>query len=355
MKIGKIDTFHLRIPYAGEEVHGGLNDMVLVRVETDSGLLGWGQAWSLCLADATRDALVNSVAPVCLGQDATSISDLMLKVKKTMGNTRNGPLTYAVSAMDIALWDILGKDAGMPVHRMIGGTTRTSLPVYASLPQFGDPEVTAHKSTEAVELGYRHLKLHEREVAPVRSVRDAVGQEISIRLDPAWAWSTHEALAMARQLEPYDLVWLEEPIWPPEDYRGLAQIAAETTIPIAAGENCISAMDFRHLWESGAASYLQPSVIKIGGITETLKVMALADLANTPYVPHCFYHGPGFLASLHLAAAWQGSCAVEFPYFKLEGLPYGENALVADGAVALPTGPGLGFDPDSNFVKTYTV
>jgi L-alanine-DL-glutamate epimerase-like enolase superfamily enzyme len=355
MKIGTIEPIHLRIPYTGKEFQGASSDMVLVRIETDNGLVGWGQAWSMCLADATRDVLANSVAPICLGQDAASISDLMLKVRKTLGNTRNGPLTFAVSAMDIALWDILGKDAGMPVHRLIGGTARTDLPVYASLITYSDPEVTALKSNEAVEQGFRHLKLHEKTIEPVRAAREAVGGDISIRLDPALAWSTHEAIEMARRLEPFDLVWLEEPVWPPEDYRGLAQVAADTIIPIAAGENCISAMDFRHLWESGAATYLQPSVIKIGGITETLKVMALADLANAPYVPHCFYHGPGFLASLHLAAAWQGDGAVEFPYFELEGLPYGDHVLPEDGIVAVPTGPGLGFDPEPEFLKAYSV
>jgi L-alanine-DL-glutamate epimerase-like enolase superfamily enzyme len=355
MKISQIESFHLKIPYADPEFQGGLCDMLLLRVDTDSGLSGWGQAWSMCLADATKLAIDNSVAPMCIGQDAEAIDELVYRIKKTFGNTRHGPLTFVVSALDIAFWDLKGKRAGLPLHKILGETKKSRLPVYASLIQYSDPRYTAMKSREAVDKGYLHLKLHEREVAPVKACREEVGEDISVRLDPAWAWTREEAMAMVKKLEAFNLVWIEEPIWPPEDYTGLSQVAKETTTPLAAGENCISHLDFHHLWESGAATYLQPSIIKIGGVSEILKVMEYAKEQKAPYVPHCFYYGPGFLASLHMAALWEEEAVVEFPYFGLEAYPFGDNALMKDGMVDLPNAPGLGFDPDPEFLKAYSI
>jgi L-alanine-DL-glutamate epimerase-like enolase superfamily enzyme len=260
-----------------------------------------------------------------------------------------------VSAIDIALWDLLGKKAELPIHRLIGGTLKTTLPAYASLFRYGDPEIAARKASEAADQGYRHLKLHEQDFTTVKAVRNALGEDISIRLDPAWAWTPHEALIQAHRLEELDLVWLEEPIWPPEDYSSLSALARNTRIPLAAGENCISAMDFRHLWEAGAVRFLQPSVTKIGGITEAVKIAALADIVNVEFAPHSYYHGPGFLASLHLAAAWPGHTVVEHAYDELEQQPYGEKVRVRNGDIAVPVGPGLGFDPEPAFVIEYRV
>ncbi len=194
-----------------------------------------------------------------------------------------------------------------------------------------------------------------REVAPVAATREAVGDDISIRLDPAWAWTPLEAIEKARQLREFNLVWLEEPVWPPEDYRHLAEVAATGGIPLAAGENCISAMDFRHLWEANGVSFMQPSVIKIGGITESLKVAALADVCNVQFAPHSYYHGPGMLASLHLAAANAQEIVAEHGYDDLEAWPYGDALTLRAGRLDIPQGPGLGMDPDPGFLRDYAV
>jgi len=353
MKITNIESFRLRIPLLDRPRPDPWVEMLLVRVDTDSGLSGWGEAWSLSLADATKAAIDITVSPLCIGKSTHSISELMLTVRKNIGNTRNGPLTFAVSAIDIALWDLLGKEAELPIHRLIGGTSKMTLPVYASLFRYADPEIAVQKATEAAGLGYRHLKLHEKDILVVKAVCDALGEDMSIRLDPAWAWTPNEALIQAQKLEELNLVWLEEPIWPPEDYRNLSALAKKTRIPLAAGENCISAMDFRHLWEVGAAKYLQPSVTKIGGITEAAKVAVLADIANVEFAPHSYYHGPGLLASIHLAAAWSGNAVVEYGYDDLERKPYGDKVQVRNGAIAVPMHPGLGHDPEPDFILEY--
>ncbi|MBT3361140.1 MAG: mandelate racemase/muconate lactonizing enzyme family protein [Rhodospirillales bacterium] len=354
MKITNLEVIRLHVPVLDRPRPDPWHNMLLVRVDTDAGISGWGEAWSLNLAEATAAAIAHNVAPLCVGQSAEDISGLSLAIRKQIGNTRNGPLTYAVSALDIALWDIAGKAAGLPLCQMFGGTA-TSLPAYASLFRYSDPDIAAEKSMEAVARGYRHLKLHECEIAPVAATREAVGDDISIRLDPAWAWTPLEAIDMARQLRKYNLVWLEEPVWPPEDYRSLAEVARASGIPLAAGENCISAMDFRHLWEANAVSFMQPSVIKIGGITESLKVAALADVCNVEFAPHSYYHGPGMLASLHLAAASPHEIVAEHGYDDLEGWPYGDALILNAGKLAVPQKPGLGLDPNPGFLKEYAV
>ena len=214
---------------------------------------------------------------------------------------------------------------------------------------------TAEKSKEAVDLGYKDIKLHEEAIGPVRAARKAVGDSVSIRLDPAatYPWNAAEAMDIASQFEAFNLFWLEEPISPVEDYQCLGKLADKTSIPLAGGENCISALDFQHLRDIGRATYLQPSVIKIGGITETLKVIEYAKESGAIYAPHSFYYGPGYLASLHLAAACPEDPLMEQPYFALEAYPYGDNALVSNGKVKVPTASGLGYDPDPDFLKEY--
>ncbi len=355
MKITNIESFHLRVPYNEPEMRGGFCDLLYLRVDADIGLSGWGQAWSMKLAEATKMVIDHAVAPFCLGQDVLETSGWMERLLKSHGNTRSGPFTFAASALDIALWDLRGKEAGLPLHALMGGTQKTSLGAYASLIFYGDAERTAEKSKEATDCGYKDIKLHEEAVEPVRAAREAVGDAVSIRLDPAatYPWNTAEAMEVVSQLEAFDLFWLEEPIWPVEDYWSLGKLAKKTAIPLAGGENCISALDFRHLREIGGATYLQPSVTKIGGISETLKVIDYAKAVGAIYAPHSFYYGPGYLASLHMAAACPEDPLMEQPYFALEAYPYGENALVSNGLVEVPSGPGLGYDPDPEFLKEY--
>ena len=357
MRIVNVETYFLKVPYAEPEMKGMDCDLLFVRVDTDRGISGWGQAWSMRLADATQVAIENTVAPYCLGQSAKNFDQVMWNILKSCGNTRYGPLTFAVSAIDIALWDIQGKVAGCPVHQLFSDSDGTHLETYASLIFYRDAELAAQRAREAVGLGYRHIKLHEETVDAVRATREAVGPDVSIRLDPAasYPWNAEEAKAIAPAFEEFDLTWLEEPIWPVEDYWSLGQLSEITTTPLAAGENCVSALDFRNLRETGRTTYLQPSVTKIGGISETLKVIEYAENSGAIYTPHSFYYGPGYLATLHLVASCSHSPLVEHPYYRIEGYPYGADALTENGQVKVPTQPGLGFDPRPEFLHKYRV
>jgi L-alanine-DL-glutamate epimerase-like enolase superfamily enzyme len=187
----------------------------------------------------------------------------------------------------------------------------------------------------------------------VRAARHAAGESIWIALDTNCPWSVAEAIERARALEPLRLAWLEEPLWPPEDHHGLARIRTETSVPIAAGENAMSILDVKHMFAARAIDICQPSVIKFGGISAVAEVASLARRHSVKYVPHCFYFGPGFLASLHLAAALAPTEPFELFFGDLEASPYHDAVHARGGRVVVPQGPGLGIEPDMRIIDKY--
>jgi L-alanine-DL-glutamate epimerase-like enolase superfamily enzyme len=164
-----------------------------------------------------------------------------------------------------------------------------------------------------------------------------------------------EAIAMARRLRPLDLAWLEEPVWPPEDFEGLARVRRAAGIPIAAGENAQGLMDFRAAFDAGALDVAQPSVAKIGGITAMMAIAGLAEARGVRLIPHCAYFGPGFLASLHLHTRLAPGTPFERLFMTLEASPYHDAIEAKGGRVTVPQGPGLGVDPDPEILRRYAV
>jgi L-alanine-DL-glutamate epimerase-like enolase superfamily enzyme len=163
---------------------------------------------------------------------------------------------------------------------------------------------------------------------------------------------------MVRRLAPFGLFWLEEPVWPPEDHEGLSRVraaAAAAGIRVAAGENAAGPFDFRHLFETRAIDIAQPSVTKIGGVTEMRKIIALAGVHAVRLIPHCAYFGPGFLASLHLVASLPEPAPLERLYLKLEADPLAPWTDAKGGKIRVPQGPGLGCDPDPTIIARYRV
>jgi L-alanine-DL-glutamate epimerase-like enolase superfamily enzyme len=174
-------------------------------------------------------------------------------------------------------------------------------------------------------------------------------------LDTNCPWTVDEALAMARKLRPLNLAWLEEPVWPPEDFSGLARVRRESGIPIAAGENAQNLMDFRTAFDANALDVAQPSVAKIGGITAMMAIAGLAEARGVRLIPHCAYFGPGFLASLHLHTRLAPGTPFERLFMTLEASPYHDAIMAKGGHVTVPQGPGLGLDPDPEILTRYAV
>ncbi|CAG9172774.1 mandelate racemase/muconate lactonizing enzyme family protein [Cupriavidus pampae] len=364
MKIASIETIPLRIPFTAggrsdEAVWGkaGLQavDSLVVKVTTDTGLVGWGETFGFTVVPAAKLVIDTILAPEIVGRDAAVLDRLMVDMQKKFHVFgRSGAFIYGLSAIDIALWDIAGKASGKPVHELLGGSAATSLRCYASLIRYSEPELVRENVQRAVADGFRHLKLHEVDVDCVRAAREAAGDDVEITLDVNCPWSVREALDMAQKLRPFNLRWLEEPVWPPENYKGLARVRQEGGIPVAAGENASTLMDFQHLLEAGAVDFVQPSPAKMGGLTELKKVFALADAHNVTVMVHTFYDGPGLLASVHASAALGGPRAlVEWRYFDLEAQLYGDAIIPKHGAITVPRGTGLGLDPDEDVIRTY--
>jgi D-galactarolactone cycloisomerase len=361
MKITAVETMLLRIPYRhsgpptgfGGKVWATL-DTLLVRIDTDAGITGWGEAFGYNVNEGTKATIDTLIAPLCLGRDAAAGAALIADLQRKLHFFgRGGPVTYGLSGIDIALADIAGKAAGLPLHRLIGGASRKELRAYASLLCYHEPAVVARLAAEAVERGYLHVKLHEIDEPPVAAARQAVGREIALMLDTNCPWPLNEAQAMARRLRPHDLLWLEEPIWPPEDVAALARLRANAGIAIAAGENAGSATHFAQMFAAQAVDYAQPSVTKIGGVGEMMKVLALAQAANVAAVPHSPYFGPGLLATLQVLAAAPQEMLVERLYVELEASLFGDWIDARQGMMTVPDGPGLGADPDAAVITRY--
>jgi L-alanine-DL-glutamate epimerase-like enolase superfamily enzyme len=352
MKIARITTHILRSAFSyGAEggVGGNLHlrgmDTLAIRVETDTGLIGWGEGFGFTLGETTRDAMDRLIAPAAIGMDAADIATTMRALQRRFHNFgRNGAVTFALSGLDIALWDIAGKAAGQPLHAMLGGAKRERVPAYASLLRYGDPAAVARNTAEAIRRGYRHIKLHEVKLDCIQAARDAAPAEVPLMLDINCFWDTvPQAVTFCHAVQGRNVWWVEEPVWPPEAFPPIAQVRDEGGVGIAAGENLGGPAEFRAMAEAGAVDVVQPSVTKCGGVSAMLEVAAIAAAHGLRLVPHSPYFGPGLLATLHVLAAAETEEPLEVYFADLARPPY-PSLVPQGGFVAVPQAPGLGLE-----------
>jgi D-galactarolactone cycloisomerase len=365
MKITSVEAFHLAIPFEHgaplpPQGSGGVRttlDSVYVRIDTDQGFTGWGECFGFACSPVTRFALQDVVRPMLMGRACEDIPALMRDLHKRVQSAgRNGPLIFALSGVDIALWDIAGKAQNKPVHQMLGGDGhRTSVPAYASLMRLETPQNITKVCNDVVARGFGQIKLHERTIEAVSAARDALGPDVPLMLDTNCTWDLETAIDMAHRLEPYHLTWLEEPIFPPDDYKALAKLRASCAIPIAAGENLGNLLDVERILDAQAVDVVQPDPIKMGGITECWKALQMAEARGVQAEPHSPWHGPGLAAALHLIAAMKSHCVAEFYYADLKELPIGDAGVPRDGRLFVPQGPGLGVEVNEDVVSRYRV
>jgi L-alanine-DL-glutamate epimerase-like enolase superfamily enzyme len=263
---------------------------------------------------------------------------------------RSGIAAFASAALEIALWVLAGKARGVPVSSLLGGARRTALPTYISLPRYNDPGNAASESQRLAASGYGSLKLHQLDLASVASTRSAVGGGVKIMLDTNCAWPEQQAKSMAAALEPLQLAWLEEPVWPPEDYAALAQVRSATRTPISLGENEYSLSGFRHCLDVGATDILQPSAAKLG-LSLMQEVAALARPHGVPVIPHSFYFGPALAATAHFVSTLEGDSPIEFPLGDIAVLR--EPLQTVQGVLQVPQAPGLGVELDDDMLKQH--
>jgi L-alanine-DL-glutamate epimerase-like enolase superfamily enzyme len=386
VKITAVRASWLRAVIPGERQHVsdfGRNDSFntcLVEIDTDAGLTGLGEAkvGAGNLGDyAGVVATIHSeLAPALLGRDPRDISALWEAMYNggrahyvaREGRTfpiigRRGITISAISGVDIALWDLLGKSLGQPLWRLLGGRFRARVPAYAS-GGWAAVGAIGKQLRQYVERGHRAVKMRvglqdpsvDHSAARVREVREALGPEVAIMVDAHGTWSVREAQRFARKVADCDLAWLEEPV-SADNLAGQAEVRAATDIPIASGESEQTRFAFRDLIAARAVDILQPDVAIAGGITETVRICALAAAHGLTVAPHLWGSAILFASGLHLATAIP--CVTQLEFTR------GDNPLLhelvqepfdlRDGFVHPSDAPGLGVTLNREFVRSITV
>jgi L-alanine-DL-glutamate epimerase-like enolase superfamily enzyme len=325
---------------------------LLVRVDTEDGLVGWGEAFGFGSIATARTAVDTLVGPLAVGRSFEDPAVLYEDIARTLHHYgRGGPARFALAGLDIALWDLAGKKIGRSTSTLFGavfseGRVRDSVDAYASLPKYGDPDKVRRHVQIALDQGFRAVKVHEITDAAVAAARATMGPDLRLMVDCNCAWTREDAIGMAQLLKRHNLTWLEEPVWPPEDVEGIQRIARAGKVPpLALGENLGNIFHFQPYIDAPAPTYLQPSVIKVS-ISEFLKIARAAIDGGHKLAPHSAYLGPGLLAALQLAAAIPAYDIIEFFNPDLEMPLFGPIGRPGpDGRISIPDCPGLGADP----------
>ena len=361
MKIATVECIPLRIPFDDGGSAPGLMptkwthlDKALVRVETTDGIVGWGDAFAYSCLSAVTGAVRDMVAPLVIGREIEDIAAFNLELQKRLHlHGRYGITIFAISGVDIALWDIAAKQKGVSLAALLGGRKRSSIPAYASLVRYSDPAVVAKFCAKAIAEGYGDVKLHEITLAAIEAGRNTVGPNVRLTTDINCNWSADEAEKLMPHMKRLDLYWVEEPLFPPDDAAALQALSERHGVPIASGENACTSVEFARTVP--AITYTQPSVTKVGGVSEFMRVADLAKARGRTIMPHSPYFGPGYWATLQLAAAVPHAELFEYLYIWPEADVGLNLPRPKDGKVAIPDAPGIGFEPDMAVVEKFKV
>jgi D-galactarolactone cycloisomerase len=343
-------------------------------VSTDEGVEGVGEAFYFGGPAAIVAAVMDDAfGPLLLGSDPfdTSVTwDRLYNWTRDQG--QKGVTISALSAIDIALWDIKGKALGLPVHKLLGGAYRTRARAYATglyepqrVPSIPDALVEEAQGYKAA--GFTGMKLKvgyglTTDLAYVRAIRKAIGDDLHLMVDANHAYNASEATQLARAIEPYDITWFEEPV-PPEDLDGYVEVRRNSRIRIAGGECEYTRYGFRELINRRAVDILQPDLCACGGFSEMMKILAMASAANLAVMPHVWGTNVGLAAGLQLFAALPHFPERRFaaePFFEYDrsfhplrdGVTV-EQFVMKDGSLDIPDRPGLGITLDMEFVRRH--
>lgn len=341
-------------------------ELVVVEVVTGDGVVGFGEG--LCRRGAAGYArLVDEVlTPRLLGKDPADRRALWKTMRAALSGRPGGQLIEAISAVDIALWDIAGKRAGLPVHKLLGGMGRTELAAYASSINWLDDATVEAEVAAAVNAGFREIKVKlghplNDAITRARLVRKLAGDDIALYVDANWAYDVDDAMIVGRALADLGYGFFEEPI-APHDREGYRRLAQHLPIRLAAGESDYVAFEALTMLQDRSLGLIQPDVTRSGGITETWRIAELAAAFNTAYAPHVGWSGAICVAaSLQLAAAAESfrtfECMVyENPLRDAFTHPVlGEGSQLIAGKLAVPQGPGLGIEIDRDALARFRI
>jgi L-alanine-DL-glutamate epimerase-like enolase superfamily enzyme len=385
MKITRVEATWLQVPIVAAQQHAsdfGLAttfDTALVRVDTDAGITGWGEA--KVSAGSSGDyhgvvAIINQeFGPRLVGEDPHAITSIWERLYNgsrghyalARGHVfpamcRRGVSVSALSGIDIALWDILGKALNVPVWQLLGGRKAERMPAYASGGWASVDQIGAQLKSYLSKGGFGAVKMRvgvfdgspAASAERVIAAREALGPDVEIMCDAHGSFTVSEARQFCHLVRDCAIAWFEEPVTA-DDKRGMAEVRRGSAIPIAAGESESTRFDFRDLIELRAADILQPDLAICGGITEAMRISALASAANLRLAPHMWAGAPAFAAGLHVAAASSAAFILEY---SLGANPMIHDLVTEDfpvhgGMVEIPSRPGLGITICSDFVEQY--
>lgn len=385
MRIKSVQAWWVQIPIEEARQHvsdfGRLRtfDAAILRIETEDGTVGWGEGKNAAGSAGDYAALVHLLnhefGPRLIGRDASQITaiweDLYNGSRARASAARGHPLPElarrgltiaAISAIDIALWDIRGKALDQPVWALLGGRSAEQLPAYASGGWADANGIGAQLQSYIDAGGFRAVKMRVGSMddrphvsaARVKAARKALGPDVELMVDAHGTYTVAEAKRFAALVGDCDLAWFEEPV-SADDRAGLAEFRAATMIPVAMGESECTRFDFAALVAGRAADILQPDPAFCGGITEAMRIAAIASSFNLRLAPHLWAGAPCFFAGLHVLAAAPAGYIVEFSLGANPMIHMLSRATVEvrDGMIDVPDGPGLGLEMDTEVITRY--
>ncbi|HZA21283.1 MAG TPA: mandelate racemase/muconate lactonizing enzyme family protein [Dehalococcoidia bacterium] len=360
MKVTKWKTRVLRTPADNPLVVGvpqpGTREFVLLELDTDEGLQGIGLTFFGGPLTPALKSAVDSLCELVVGDDPLQVEAVTDKLRQVAGSAGpEGIFTLALSAVDMALWDIKGKALDQSVCSLLGGH-HDRAPTYASgaLMRPFNLEYLAEAGPRLVEMGFKQMKTQmgaeptaEREVARIRTLRNAIGNDIDLMCDINQLWNVNQAIDIGRRVEEYHLFWLEDVV-ARDDYQGLARVADALTTPIAAGEYVYGIRPFRHMLEHRSVDIVMIDLLRVGGITQFRKVTGMAEAFNLPVVSHLIPE-----VQVHNIAAIPNGLTVEYMPWTLR--LYEETPVIEDGEIVVPDKPGLGLRFSEEAIRQYQV
>jgi len=354
MIIDRIDPIALRLPKStGAGSSADALYLVLCKVTVRSGLVGYGEC--LCLRPAVQKSLVaaigDAIAPLYLGKSVEQRERLNVETRVRLAAFgRSGTNINALAAVDMALWDIAGKAAGRSLSDLLGGAQRTRVPVMASLDRYNDAGKVTARIAEALDAKVAAVKVHEYDLDIIEAARKVIGPQMPFVADCNNAHALADVEDHRTRWQALDLLWLEDPAWPPEAMLGSPQLHG---IVVGLGADLGSAEQLA-VYARAPVGVLQPDICMIGGVSEKRRAVALLGARGVSIAPHTPFIGPAGLATLHFLATMKEPAY----YAVIEAQPhmdmYGDSGLTRwQPELNVPTAPGLGFDPDPAFLEKY--
>ncbi|HEX4766501.1 MAG TPA: mandelate racemase/muconate lactonizing enzyme family protein [Lichenihabitans sp.] len=388
LKITKVECHALLAPDFDPGFTSSAQDSFVVVISTDGGVVGVGECdanpWmaKACIEAPGTHTMGLSIRDMLIGADPFEIGSLWRKIYLgTAMNGRRGMVVHAMSAVDMALWDLCGKAVGKPVHALLGGATRERITPYASLQPAGHRfeeyrDALVQSALDAKALGFRAMKSevtmsgpyahggmkesYDRHTEVVAAVRKAIGPDVTLMIDVQYLWDdAATCLSVVKDWKEFGLYFLETPIWS-DNVGEMAKLAAEAPMKIACGEWLATRHEFAELMDVGKVQVAQPDVGRVGGIGEAKIVCEMAAERGRTIVPHCWKTGISISATAHLAFVTDHCAFIEYlpPQLCHERLRRelaAEELMLEDGTIPLPTKPGLGVEVDWEIVRRYEV